>query len=524
MEASPRSRDAIYLLTFAALFAPPAAAAQDDDLEIVADAPAGDAEEGTSDDLEVVVSEDTLSTPDDAEAGDVGSEPVADDTSALLAELRALRARVEVLEAERSTTSTTVVDETPAAAPVAPPATGGGFLSDIARGLTLSGWAQAQYEWSDLSEDEVLQGGIYLNRNRFVLRRGRIRLRGEWRYAELDLEIDVSTTRGLFAGVRRATIGAVLPDGSSDGPPLVRLRAGVTEIPFGHEVRLGQREMVFMERTTGSLALFRGPIDVGARLDGALGPFRYDLAVMGGTPLDDRVGAPTSDPTSAPDLSGRLGVEVAATPELTIAGGASFLWGTGFHAGTDATQNRVEWRDLNESGTLDTGELIGVPGRAATPSATFEHWAVGADLELSLTTAAGVTSLFGEVLLAENLDRSFYVADPVQLGTSVREVAAYVAVVQEILGWGIAGFRYDYYDPNSDLIDTRRGLAVPADASIHTLSPLVGVRIPDDLLPGFRARLVFQYDAILDALGRDARGVPADLRNDQLTIRVQGEM
>src|SRR5262249_41632921 len=155
--------------------------------------------------------------------------------------------------------------------------------------------------------------------------------------------------------------------------------------------------------------------------------------------------------------------------------------------------NRVEWRDLNESGTLDTGELVGVPGRAATPSATFEHWALGTDLELSLRTPAGTTAVFGELVIAENLDRSFYVADPVQLGTSVRKVAAYVAAVQEILGWGLVGFRYNYYDPSSDLLDTRRGIAVPQDASIHTLSPLVGLRLPDDLVPGFRARLVLQY-------------------------------
>jgi hypothetical protein len=35
---------------------------------------------------------------------------------------------------------------------------------------------------------------------------------------------------------------------------------------------------------------------------------------------------------------------------------------------------------------------------------------------------------------------------------------------------------------------------------------------------------MFQYDIILDALARDASGVPADLKNDQLTVRVQGEL
>jgi hypothetical protein len=35
------------------------------------------------------------------------------------------------------------------------------------------------------------------------------------------------------------------------------------------------------------------------------------------------------------------------------------------------------------------------------------------------------------------------------------------------------------------------------------------------------ARLVFQYDAVFDALGRDARGVPVDLANNRWTLRLQ---
>jgi hypothetical protein len=495
------------MVAAAALLGARPAAAQEDDLELVAAA--------ADDDLEITAA------PPPSDAAPAASHDAAE-LDRLRSEVAALTARLGALESAPSEVAP--VEEPGAGSTVAAPAPAApGLLDEILGGLHLSAWIQTQYEWSDLSEDEVLQGGVYLNRNRFVLRRGRLRLEGRWQFVELDLELDVSTSRGLFAGVRRATVGLFLPDGDSSRP-LVRLRAGVIEIPFGHEVRLGQREMPFMERSTGSLAFFRGPIDVGARLDGALGIFRYDLAVLGGTPLDDRAGAPTVDPTGAPDLVGRLGVDLDPAPELNLAAGVSFLWGTGFHQGTDATQNRLEWRDLNESGTLDTGELIGVPGRAATPSATFEHWALGVDLELTLRTPLGVTALFGEVVLAQNLDRSFFVADPIALGADVRELSAYVAAVQEVLGWALVGVRYDLYDPNSDLLDVRRGIAVPADASIHTLSPLVGVRIPDALLPGVALRLVVQYDAIFDALGRDSRGVPADLRNDQFTVRVQGEV
>ena len=47
------------------------------------------------------------------------------------------------------------------------------------------------------------------------------------------------------------------------------------------------------------------------------------------------------------------------------------------------------------------------------------------------------------------------------------------------------------------------------------MSPLVGVRFKD------RARLSLQYDHITDNLARDATGVPTDLRNDQVTLRLQ---
>src|SRR5690606_29178931 len=155
-------------------------------------------------------------------------------------------------------------------------------------------------------------------------------------------EIDGSTTRGPFFGLRRTTVGVLLRNPDRRLPPFVELTAGLTEVPFGHEVRQGQRDWLFMERSLGSLAFFRGPLDAGVRARGGIGPFRYDLAVMTGTPLDDRAGQGLAlDPTAAPDLAGRLGVEADRSSDLELGGGVSFLWGTGFHPGQDATKGRV---------------------------------------------------------------------------------------------------------------------------------------------------------------------------------------
>lgn len=443
------------------------------------------------------------------------------------AELAQLRARVEALEGEkrgRSRLGGLIRGNPPARADAPPTAVGFGPGAGVSTwGVRLSGYLQTQYQWSQLSEDQLQQGGASLNRNRFMVRRGRVRVSGDWKFFAFDLELDGSTTRGPFVGVRQANLSVLWRNPNAARPPYLMVTAGLTEAPFGHEIRLGQRDMMFMERSLGSLAFFAGPVDVGVRVRGGLGAFRYDLAVMNGTPLDDRAGARAGfDPTSAPDWVGRLGFE-ARPKKAAISGGVSFLYGTGFHAGTDASKGRVEWSDLNENGVLDSGELIAVPGQAATPSLDFRRWAVNADLQFALRSRAGWSQLLLEATMASNLDRDLIVADPVAVGSDLRELQAYAAFIQDLYRWAVVGLRYDYYDPNSDLLDRRRGVFVPANAAIHTISPLLGAVLPGGVVPGFRARLVVQYDAVHDALGRDSRGVPANLRNDQLTVRLQGE-
>jgi len=386
-------------------------------------------------------------------------------------------------------------------------------------GVTLSGYVQAQHEWSQLSEDQVQQGGVPYNRDRFLVRRARLRVDGSWRWSAVALEIDGSTTRGSFFGLRRAEASWVWRNPRASAPPYLMVTAGLTEIPFGYELPDGVRRRAFMERSLASLAFFPGEPDLGVRVAGGLGPFRYALSLMNGTPLDDRAGSPAGvDPTAAKDIIGRVGVDLRFGEHAGLIAGASFLRGTGFHAGHDATQNTVTWRDINENNAIDAGELTAIPGRGATPSLSFARWAVNLDLGVRFRTRLGLTHLYGEVTLATNLDRSVFVADPIATGFDVRHIAGYVAVTQELFRYGLVGLRFDAYNPNADLLDNRRGRLIPNDQTLYTLSPLVGVVVPR------RGRLVLQYDAIFDALARDSRGVPTDLRNNQWTLRAQVDL
>jgi hypothetical protein len=130
----------------------------------------------------------------------------------------------------------------------------------------------------------------------------------------------------------------------------------------------------------------------------------------------------------------------------------------------------------------------------------------------------GVAKLYGEVVLAQNMDRGLYIADPILTGVDQREFGWHVAFTQEVTRYGVVGFRYDYYDPNSDAFDKRGGKLRPLSQVVTTASPLVGLVLPD------RARLLFQYDINSNSLARDVTGVPTSLKSNGWTVRLQVQL
>jgi hypothetical protein len=449
-----------------------------------------------------------------------GAAPVAppSDSARDVAELRA---RVEALEARAaaepahpnvrsdpptSTLPTTSFDASP-------------WSRSWSRGLVVSGYVQAQYQQSQLSQDQLDSNGVPLNQNRFLVRRARLRLDRGWDYAFATVEVDGNNVDGLAFGLRRAEASLLLRAPDPSAPPLAALTTGLTSIPFGYELYEPNRTRLFLERTTGSRAFFPGDADFGATVGGAIGFFRYALGAFDGTPVPDN--APTAigfDPTSEKDLMARFGAETQPARDVGVSGGVSFLGGSGFHAGTQATKATLQWQDTNQNGVVDPGEILGVPGQAATPSKTFPHWALGVDLEVRVRTPIGRALVYGEAYVGSNLDRGLFVADPVAAGTNIREIGWYVAYVQEITRYGLVGLRVDAYNPNGDATTQLGGALLPLDQTITTWSPLVALVLPD------RARLLLEYDHILNHEGIDWRGVPADLPKDQWALRLQVEM
>ncbi len=384
-------------------------------------------------------------------------------------------------------------------------------------GLSVGGYLQSQYETHQDSQDQLAQGGALLNQNRFSIRRARVALLGEWTYAAIALEVDGNTTNGPQVDLRKAEASLQYrPDRAR--PPIIMATLGQFDTPFGYELVESPRTRFFMERSTASRAFFPAEPDLGLRLAGALGFFRWTIAATNGEPMGEKSGYGLVAPKSTPDVLFRFGIDTQPLRDLAIAADVSSLRGKGFHAGSDATSATIQWKDLNEDGVIEPYELVGVPGATATPSSTFDHWAVDLDVRLHYRSWLGVTKVYGEFVLASNLDRGLYLADPTLTGVDQREMGIMAGVTQDVTRWGVVGLRYDYYDPNFDALDNRGGKLLPFSEAITTWSPLVGLVLQD------RARLLLQYDAIRNAYARTSVGVPTSLKDDVVTLRLQVQL
>jgi len=379
-------------------------------------------------------------------------------------------------------------------------------------GVALYAYLQADYQLRQSSEDQLdPTSGQPLNQDRFLIRRARLGVTMDRRFGEGRLEIDGNTVNGPQLRLFDVEASAKWPGRGDGAPPVVMGTMGLFRIPFGREVPQDDRRRFFLERSTAARALFPGETDLGARLGGGWHFVRYVLAVMNGQPLGGN-GFAGLDPNHQKDIVGRLGVEDSLA-RIDFAGGISGLRGTGFHPGTTATKPTLQWNDSDESGTVGTGEVTGIPGLAAGASSNYTRLGFGADLALSARLPHQLkTSLEAEFFLANDLDRGVFPADPLgTLNRSMREIGYYLALIQEFGRWRL-GVRYDYYNPDQDSNKNAKGSPVPTDASYSTLAVAAACVAP-------WGRLIIEYDHNQNHLGINTSGMPANLADDAVLVR-----
>lgn len=394
-------------------------------------------------------------------------------------------------------------------------------LADEARererpSVRVSGYAQVDWTLFDqASQDEIDHSTNQpINQDRFTLRRGHLRLDAERGPASVVLELDANTVSGPQVRPIEAELAFRWPERPDDRLPALEATLGLMKIPFGFEVPERDQVRPFLERSTVMRALFPGEFDLGVRFAVAYRSLEWTIAVMNGNPIGDKA-FPALAPARTKEIVGRLGAHARLTGRVRVELGISGDTGMGFHEGTPTTKDQLVWRDENGDGIVQPTEIQVIAGSAATPSQEFRRFALGADARVTVQLPRlGELALRAEIARAEDLDRGLEYADPVGAGHDLRELGWYVGATQEVTRWAMVGVRYDRYDPDQDASEEIAARLVPIDRSYSTLALMAMLRFAT-------ARLVVEYDRNDNALGRDATGAPATLRDDALTLRGQ---
>jgi hypothetical protein len=462
-------------------------------------------------------------SPADYEAAKAAAEAAEREQQARLdaqaKEIAQLRADLEVLRNQQVEDRqvryeavdklTAQIDATTARAAEAPPS-----VLTARLGLSLTGFMQA--DWvvhNQASQDQLSPSGAPLNQTEVFIRRARLRAALErWWVAGL-VEFDGNTVNGTQARLIGAEASLKYP-GERGAPPILMATIGLFKIPFGFEVGQSDRERLFLERSTAEHGLFPGEYDAGFRLQGAWRFTRYAFAVMDGEPIGEKTGFPLHDPNSAKDFVGRVGIDTPIAPTVWVAGGFSGLSGTGFHPGTPATKSTLQFTDRNGDGVLNgIQEIQVIPGAAATPSQNFPRFGYGADLRLGVNEPSlGATVLWSELYWAKNLDRGVLPADPVAFARDYREFGLYVGLTQDLGPRWQAGFRYDFYNPDADSVNTVAGATKPTALAYQTFAFALALRAAS-------GRLIAEYDINRNHNGRDLEGNPVNLPSNDFIIR-----
>lgn len=393
----------------------------------------------------------------------------------------------------------------------------------------LSGFVQVDWVVRRQSSlDEVDPATLEpLNQDRFLLRRARLRATAQRGLLAAVLELDANTLSSAEVRPFEATVSARWPERVDDSdfgatardsdapvPFAVQASAGLMRIPFGFDAVEVATQRPLLEHSLGTRAFFGAARDLGADIEVLYRFIRVSAALMNGEPLGESGAYAGRDLTRAKDLIFRAGVTQAVGP-VRLDAGVSWLSGTGLHPGSPATKNQLAWVDGNENGLVEVSELTSIPGTPATASQAFSREALGADARLAWEIPQlGRLSLRGEIVRAQNLDRSLVPADPVATGRPLRELAAHLALSQELTRHLEIAGRYDLYNPDSDAQRSKAGVVVPADPTYRSYSIALAAKAS-------KARLMAQFDHHTDARGRTLSGMPTSLRDDTFTLRAE---
>jgi len=391
--------------------------------------------------------------------------------------------------------------------------------------LRFSGYIQPQFQYIGSKGAKSFSGGDFpaAVNNRFMLRRGRIRLDYE-RYDDNGMPMVAfafqfdGSERGVFI---RDFYGRVF-EGKWN---VLSLSAGMFARPFGYEVNMASADRESPERGRMSQILMKTERDLGAmitfeprRKDHPLRHFRIDAGLFNGQGLSG-----PSDFDSHKDLIARISVKpyILNAKGWRISGGISCLYGGMqqftryiYRSGTlvDGKSGFNVDSTLSNDGKIAPRHYYGADVQFRIPNGNNGQTEFRAEYIRGTQTATAATSETPGTIPAD--------ATGARLPLYVRKFdGAYFYFLQNLGSpQHQLGLKYDWYDPNSDISGHQIGQAgtntTEADLRFDTFGAGYLYYFNEHL------KITLWYDLVRNE-STDLKGYTTDVKDDVFTCRLQ---
>jgi hypothetical protein len=392
--------------------------------------------------------------------------------------------------------------------------------SDISalKRLKFSGYIQAQAQVANSKGIASFAGGNF-NANtdsRFMVRRGRLKVTYDNRMSQYVFQID-ATEKGI--GIKDAYIRFTEPWAKA-----FHATIGIFHRPFGFENVYSSSSRESPERGRMGPTIFPGERDLGAMLTfqmpekSKLHWLKIDAGMFNGS------GPTASDFDSQKDFIGRIHADKSLKDkQLKLGLGVSY-----YHGG---------WRQGTSNVYSVSADALGLSAfmldhDTTNYGAISKRTYVGADLQLSVHSKFGTTTLRGEYIGGKQPGVSSTTTSPsIQptADTYLRKFnGAYFYFVQDVAKTKHQFvLKYDWYDPNTevDADDIGKSVTAPSGRSFSTTNKQDITYSTLGIGWTYRwdenVKFVAYYDLVVNETSKNLAGFSQDLKDNVFTLRVQ---
>jgi hypothetical protein len=274
--------------------------------------------------------------------------------------------------------------------------------------------------------------GNTTNKDVFRIRRARMKIEAlPNEYSKLVFEIDPNLAGGTGATTIARNIEAMgIARWCKDWSWYTEFGVGIFKLPFDFEIVQTDADRPFIERSWGEQNMFPGEFDEGIHETtyGFKKKLRIDFAVVNGSTINEANFSAVPDLNKSKDVVGKINYDFGP-----------FDVGVGAYYGQGAEVDA-----------------------AALKFKQFPRWAgnAHAGIHHDFVKLLGSTKLYGEIVLAKNMDRGLNYGKGIGLPAIPADVAngflqdhdersVWIRLEQDVTRWLTLGIRYDFYSPDT---------------------------------------------------------------------------